>query len=549
MKSPADMKIIQIDITNACTKRCSNCTRYCGHHRKPFMMDFETFKRAVDSLKSYAGMVGIMGGEPTLHPEFEKFVRYFASQIGPSQALDHARRPITSFAEHVVTDVFDINHHNQRGLFSSLGKKYYENFELIQEVFGYQGVNDHASPSEHASLLLTRKELGIPDAEWFKMRDDCWIQNIWSATITPKGAFFCEVAGALDVTFDGPGGWAIEPGWWKRKPADFAEQLEYCEMCSACLKVPSRDANEEIDDVSPVMHDKLVQIGSPKLKQNLVKVVDFSKRGGDLPGRIMGRAVDSSTWYLPDSDQMLRVGPTNRSIYPKRFDAIVTCGAELSPIERFLARSRSQFDDVALIVPTLSPELEGLTRDHKVAVVAVSEHQSFGAALNTGLASIGFSDWVLKMDVSVALSDALIARLREVILNPGCCYFYSAQSAGFGAALDLAHNDRPLFVLFNRMAQSLRDHLQSPFDPSGRLDSFQAYWPERKRVLLSPNFDQPVAASEPDLLDRVFGCLKRTHASVAAALPRPVGDGLARFGRKAKRIARRVQSRLHGKTS
>ena len=51
MKSPQDMRIIQIDITNACFHRCSNCTRFCGHHKKPFFMDFETFKRAVDSFE------------------------------------------------------------------------------------------------------------------------------------------------------------------------------------------------------------------------------------------------------------------------------------------------------------------------------------------------------------------------------------------------------------------------------------------------------------------------------------------------------------------
>jgi hypothetical protein len=31
-------------------------------------MDFETFKKAVDSLEGFDGMVGVMGGEPTLHP-------------------------------------------------------------------------------------------------------------------------------------------------------------------------------------------------------------------------------------------------------------------------------------------------------------------------------------------------------------------------------------------------------------------------------------------------------------------------------------------------
>ena len=49
MKSPQDMQFIQIDITNACNLRCSNCTRFCGNHKSPFVMDMETFRRAVDS--------------------------------------------------------------------------------------------------------------------------------------------------------------------------------------------------------------------------------------------------------------------------------------------------------------------------------------------------------------------------------------------------------------------------------------------------------------------------------------------------------------------
>ena len=81
MKSPKNMKTIQIEITNACFNHCSNCTRFCGWHKKPFFMDFETFKKAIDSLEGYEGMIGIMGGEPTLHPEFEKFIDYYKTKV------------------------------------------------------------------------------------------------------------------------------------------------------------------------------------------------------------------------------------------------------------------------------------------------------------------------------------------------------------------------------------------------------------------------------------------------------------------------------------
>ena len=107
------------------------------------------------------------------------------------------------------------------------------------------------------------------------MRDACWMQNEWSATITPKGAFFCEIAGALDMLFDGPGGWEIEPGWWKRKPSEFGEQMNWCEICGFALKTFMRDAKEEVDDVSPTLYEMLKKVDSPRMKKgktNLIKI-------------------------------------------------------------------------------------------------------------------------------------------------------------------------------------------------------------------------------------------------------------------------------------
>jgi len=81
------METIQIELTNACVRQCSNCTRLVGHFEKPYFLSFDHFKRAVDSLVDYVKqpgklrIVGIMGGEPLLHPEFEKFCEYLRSKI------------------------------------------------------------------------------------------------------------------------------------------------------------------------------------------------------------------------------------------------------------------------------------------------------------------------------------------------------------------------------------------------------------------------------------------------------------------------------------
>lgn len=536
MKSPADMKIIQIDITNACTKKCSNCTRFCGNHRKPFMMDFDTFKRAVDSMEGFPGIVGIMGGEPTLHPQFEQFVRYFASKFGTPGVLENARGPIKDFNTHIVRDVFDIDRSNRRGLWSILGKRYYEHYELIQEVFGYQAINDHASPSEHAALLITRKELGIPDDEWIKMRDACWIQNLWSASIHPKGAFFCEVAAALDATFDGPGGWPIEPGWWKRKPEDFKEQLQWCEMCSACLKVPSRNANEEIDDVSPAIYEKLVEVRSPKIKQKLINIVPIGGSTGIATDeKIAGRTVESNTWYLPDSDQTLRVGPTNRTIYPKRFDAILLCQEGPAPLEGFLPL-RGQFDDVIAVAPAFSAETQAICETANIGMLESKVSPTEGDVLNSALDFIDFSDWCVILKADFTLQDNLMPRLREVVLNPGSLYYLSTTNP---AQQDACIASPPV-VMFNVLAHSLRGRLPRPFPTGDDMTGLFRFWPAGKRIALAPDFDKVPATSGAKKIDHLFESVRSKYAWIATALPPSAGQRVLALGRWAHAATKRI---------
>jgi len=310
MKSPKDMLKIQIDITNACGNVCSNCTRFCGHHEKSFFMDYETFKKAVDSLDGFEGIVGIIGGEPTLHPEFEKFADYIREKR-VNDKIKHARKPIEDMQQYIISNMWHDD--AKAGLWSSLTTGYYKYFETINDTFRTQLLNDHNNTCMHQALLMPRKELGIADKEWIEKRDACWIQNTWSATITPKGAFYCEVAGALDMLFNGPGGWPIEPGWWKREPKDFEDQIHWCEMCSGCLDVPQRISNDGRDDVTPQVYEKLLSINSPKAKKGFCVVhapKDYDKTKYHT--------------FTGDNDYMdrgnnQRTSKNNRNLYPKQF--------------------------------------------------------------------------------------------------------------------------------------------------------------------------------------------------------------------------------------
>ena len=314
MRSPKDMRIIQIDITNACVHQCSNCTRFCGHHKNPYFMDFDTCKKAVDSMEGFGGCVGVMGGEPTIHPEFSRFVEYIAEKYPSAHKLDAAKNPIMNIGTYIhdrnyILDEM-LNKRKGPGLCSSVCETYYQHYEEIQETFSFQNVNDHDNNSLHMPMLVSREEMGISDEEWISIRDKCFMQNEWSASITPKGAFFCEVAGALDMLFDGPGGWKIEKGWWKRTPEEFGEQLKWCEICGGAFMHCGRLSNEEMDDVSPKLYEMLKQIDSPKLKRGRVMVMDMDKNGELQP------MSDSINCYLKEHDE--RVSKNNRKIYPHK---------------------------------------------------------------------------------------------------------------------------------------------------------------------------------------------------------------------------------------
>ena len=77
MRALNKAKCIQVEITNTCNLTCINCTRFCGHHQKPYFMTLDQVEEALQSLEWFKGIVGCMGGEPTLHPEFEKICGLF----------------------------------------------------------------------------------------------------------------------------------------------------------------------------------------------------------------------------------------------------------------------------------------------------------------------------------------------------------------------------------------------------------------------------------------------------------------------------------------
>lgn len=287
MRSPAHMTTIQIELTSACVLKCSNCTRFCGTHRVPFFMEDDLFRKSIDSLAEFAttpeGIVGFMGGEPLLHPKFAEFCEYALTKI-PRERL---------------------------GLWSTFppGEKYRKYREIICKTFGVILLNDHSRDDIlHAPVLMASEEYFrkpcpvcegsgentgmLPgakcvqcggtgtvtdDRELFLATEHCWVQESWSASINPKGAWFCEVAAALADLFDGPQGWDVEPGWWKRTPMDFKEQRDWaCRRCGAAMPIKRiRSSQDPRDDVSEGNLERLKAVRSKKVARGEYEVRKF----------------------------------------------------------------------------------------------------------------------------------------------------------------------------------------------------------------------------------------------------------------------------------
>jgi len=219
-------------------------------------MKLDFVEKAIDSLEGFGGNIGMMGGEPTLHPNFEELCKIYQKKIP-----DRRKRE-----------------------FWTSGFQWIKYKDIILDTFDKDRIayNEHSTPGgKHTPLLVSIDEVVEDKKLMWEMIDNCWIQSQWSASITPKGGFFCEVAASLDYLFDGPGGYELKKGWWDIEPNQFQDQVKrYCVDCSGAL--PLKEESDGFggrngptyDTISENNLKKLKKVKSPKVSGGHYKIFD-----------------------------------------------------------------------------------------------------------------------------------------------------------------------------------------------------------------------------------------------------------------------------------
>jgi len=278
MKAPGDYRpgiwrgrVLQIKVTNACDLDCKNCSVGVGFARKlrrVFFMKPEQFRQACRSLRGFPGVIGMFGGNPCLHPNFEELCEIFREEV-PDK--------------------------DQRGLWSN---RLFGKGEICRKTFGpHSNLNVHGvqeawdeikrdwpearpiqmglvDPSRHGPIFGSMLDLGYSEEEMWQLVGSCYINQTWSAAITlvdgQLKAYFCEIAATMaEITGDASRGMDVEDGWWARSMPHFEEQVRhYCSRCLVAMnprKISS--VGSEPEQYTEVWKPLMLTVNGRELKQ------------------------------------------------------------------------------------------------------------------------------------------------------------------------------------------------------------------------------------------------------------------------------------------
>ena len=234
--------VIQIWITRACDLACFNCTQASNLGGNPGKITLDQFEQACISLKDYFGVVGIFGGNPCVHPQFEEMCTILRKYIPKSRCGLWSNNPMGKGK--ICRETFNPGASN---LNVHLSQKAYDEFKRDWPECKPIGLKED---SRHSPVHLAMKDVIADESERWDKISNCDINKYWSAMI---GVFrgelrgwFCEIAGAQSMfqqdkpNYPDTGIPIPTPGdkqWWEYGMNYYKHQVKkHCHECAVPLR-------------------------------------------------------------------------------------------------------------------------------------------------------------------------------------------------------------------------------------------------------------------------------------------------------------------------
>lgn len=301
MISPGDKRpgiwrggVLQIWTTRACDRSCYGCTQGSNLAGQPDFITPDQFRVAVESLDNYFGVVGMFGGNPAIHPQFDELCQILRGSIPWEQRglwCNHPKGKGRTAAITFNPAVSNLNVHESQEAWDEFHRDWPECHPFLKGL---------DSDSRHSPPFVAMKDVISDEAERWNLIQKCDVNRHWSAMICVfRGqlrAYFCEIAAAQAMLHqDEPDypdlGVPVVPGWWKRPMKDFEAQVrKHCHECGIPLRGHGALANsgpyEQVSETHKTIYrpkrtgrtveivTELLQLGTP-----LKKATDYIENG------------------------------------------------------------------------------------------------------------------------------------------------------------------------------------------------------------------------------------------------------------------------------
>lgn len=172
---------IELDITYDCNLKCADCNRSCSQAPEIVHMTMEqinTFIRESIMLNKKWELINVLGGEPTLHPQFEAIVHTLLyDYIVPFSTDTTLQITSNGFGDEVRQKLEALPRHPN----------------LVIDVYSFK---DSAKVPYFTPFNLAPNDTGeYTDADYAK---GCWVTSYCGIGLNHLGYFACGIAGAME---------------------------------------------------------------------------------------------------------------------------------------------------------------------------------------------------------------------------------------------------------------------------------------------------------------------------------------------------------------